>query len=1464
MKNKNIFKRTFLILILIIIPLMTTIGAAAWVLLYEERITPIYNPDSAFYYYLNGQSVTYDGDPHFPSPKDPITGLFDSTLINLEKESITWKCFRNEGTTQEPNFVIYKTGVTKPQDPGEYLIRFSDKTDQTNGGYPASDIIFTIEKPKINVQSWPSLDEMYWGEEYVFSSSNLGDTSNGSFSVVANSLRFPSDGDRSTPNLTFNVDILFTPNDISYYQTETKTTTVTVKAVAHVGNTFYATVDDAIKKTESGIIYVMLTDEGSDKAKTIGATTTNETITLATGVTLYVPYYMDTSTSPYTYNISLSETQSDPSNLQEYGELYHASAPNFADSVANNTNLKNYIIIDSDTTLSITNGATLQVTGITGSSSQGLQGHTSSLYSEIKMISGSKIDNFGLIICGGYIKEVKYNENNELIYTTYSKEVSTKPYLSEIIIRNSAEIRLPFVVSDYRGGTSTAGAYANTSAINVLGGNYTGNISPFSRYDFPNVQTRIKVIYGGFIKGYADLYTGAFKIDIPFIGEVGTDEQHNLTDIVAIGNTSDSLIQIESGTIVYCDCVPTNPGITTTSFNSRKTYISMIGTYGASLNYMLMEVNVVDTIAVTTEDVLFPVSDLFDISLSGGVYNINTGFKLLPGSSLTVNFGATLNVGSDFIVYSDFDDKAVISPKYPTKEQLGKAGADLIINGTLNINSGATFGGIVKTQGAQAKMNVNTTNLTITSKEGTGSRSGLSFVFNESNSITEKLKAYIYKNGTIDNYTTTLAQGTYYSKEGTPGNYGWYSDNATIYYNANGGTLNGSTSSGPYPTGSSGYQIKSDSIESNLIVPPIPSREHYTFAGWYLTQECNDSDVLFTWNGTKFTAKDYNMFVNTTLYAKWIPVEYTITYGNSYTFTGGSGSFSTNTNLTKFTYETANELLTKPIHENRYVFEGWYYTSDNTKLTMLNGSELVNYLSSNNVNIYAKWYPAGTETFTVNYVNERNDEIPCLESQDLIIETDASWSNYSLPNIGYNNNVTNYQYYFDGWYTTDGTLVTSLSEGLFSSSTSITLYAKWGEKYTVTLMNGESEVDSFYITPNSTFTLPSYTYPLELSSDKNYITEYVAYWNDGTNSYQGGTTSPAITSDITFNQTKTELVKYYKVTLTNYNTKVVLTITNGDLLTDTTDTKKTTYTFDNNTETAKSDVLFIKNGSSVQCVFTYYNSKYNGYELTKNGSVFKEDSSRRSTPSNPSAFTISSDIYGIGSSSGNASGGCVFSDAQILMADGSTKQVNEIKVGDMVTTWSFEEGKFVVRPVIFFEALDSVMVDKITLYFYDNTQLEIAYAQSFFDIDKLEYFSINADNVHEYVGINIMTHDNGKVSSKQIVDYKVEIVMEDVYEIITGYDYSFIYDNVLTMEPFMLYKLPFKINSDLKYDEELMKEDIEKYGLYTYDEWYMHGTEQMFDLMNVKYFKVAIEKGLYTLEYLLELYEYYFIPDNLN
>lgn len=71
-------------------------------------------------------------------------------------------------------------------------------------------------------------------------------------------------------------------------------------------------------------------------------------------------------------------------------------------------------------------------------------------------------------------------------------------------------------------------------------------------------------------------------------------------------------------------------------------------------------------------------------------------------------------------------------------------------------------------------------------------------------------------------------------------------------------------------------------------------------------------------------------------------------------------------------------------------------------------------------------------------------------------------------------------------------------------------------------------------------------------------------------------------------------------------------------------------------------------------------------------------------------------------------------------------------------------------------------------------------------------------------------------------------------------------------------------HKNMIYDKEKMNEDIAKYGLFTYEEFneLVNVSRQMFDAVNGKYLKIAIGKGMITLEDIQKLASRYsdFVP----
>ena len=69
----------------------------------------------------------------------------------------------------------------------------------------------------------------------------------------------------------------------------------------------------------------------------------------------------------------------------------------------------------------------------------------------------------------------------------------------------------------------------------------------------------------------------------------------------------------------------------------------------------------------------------------------------------------------------------------------------------------------------------------------------------------------------------------------------------------------------------------------------------------------------------------------------------------------------------------------------------------------------------------------------------------------------------------------------------------------------------------------------------------------------------------------------------------------------------------------------------------------------------------------------------------------------------------------------------------------------------------------------------------------------------------------------------------------------------------------FAYDEHLAYDAEQMAEDIETYGLYTYEDFAPYVPEEVYEIFQASYFKVAVGKGLITFDGILDLIERYLV-----
>ena len=167
-------------------------------------------------------------------------------------------------------------------------------------------------------------------------------------------------------------------------------------------------------------------------------------------------------------------------------------------------------------------------------------------------------------------------------------------------------------------------------------------------------------------------------------------------------------------------------------------------------------------------------------------------------------------------------------------------------------------------------------------------------------------------------------------------------DEYTISYNANGGT-------GTAPTSQTAVVGSAITIASNSGVPPL-AKTGFVFTGWN-----TQADGL----GTSY-APAANTFMpgsNVTLYAVWVPVDYTL----SYDLNGAAGTPPTSQTVA---YNTTTIVTSSVPTRTGYGFAGWNTAADGSGTSYASGATTAPITA--NVTLYTIWTPDEVTTTTTS------------------------------------------------------------------------------------------------------------------------------------------------------------------------------------------------------------------------------------------------------------------------------------------------------------------------------------------------------------------------------------------------------------------------------------------------------------------------------------------------------------------
>lgn len=221
--------------------------------------------------------------------------------------------------------------------------------------------------------------------------------------------------------------------------------------------------------------------------------------------------------------------------------------------------------------------------------------------------------------------------------------------------------------------------------------------------------------------------------------------------------------------------------------------------------------------------------------------------------------------------------------------------------------------------------------------------------------------------------------------------------------------LNGGTNPSDSPS-SYTYEI--------TVTLPIPAKEHYDFAGWFIDPSLTNSAG---------DAIPQNSIENKTFYAKWTPKKYTLTFDPQ----GGTCSTKTQT----YIYGEAAELKAKP-RKSHYDFVGWCYDADCKDAC----GDKIPVNKSGNYTLYAKWKLTDYKIELDKYYGEfsAGTDVPVTYTYESVIE--------KLPEPKRNG------FTFAGWYANDRLTIPVSSPAIEKgSSGNKTFYATWDRGYQVIL-----------------------------------------------------------------------------------------------------------------------------------------------------------------------------------------------------------------------------------------------------------------------------------------------------------------------------------------------------------------------------------------------------------------------------
>lgn len=638
----------------------------------------------------------------------------------------------------------------------------------------------------------------------------------------------------------------------------------------------------------------------------------------------------------------------------------------------------------------------------------------------------------------------------------------------------------------------------------------------------------------------------------------------------------------------------------------------------------------------------------------------------------------------------------------------------------------------------------------------------------------------------------------------------WKINEYDIVYNGNADDVDGGT----VPDG-----VHVEYGKTIAISDKTPTRTGYTFLGWATDKTATETEYAAGEKVKSLTERDGE---TVTLYAVWATNDYGIVFDAN----GGSGAPEGISGI-KFG-EEVQISETEPTRTG-YTFVGWARTADARTYEFKAGQTVKNLVSGANgeLKLYAVW--TANDYRIVYSANGKNaDKLPAVQNckYGASVKLDAL-----TPVCKY--------FKFDGWATAptgraEYSAGQTVSNLVSAADGTVTLYAVWSS-------------DTFEI-----------KYDANGGSGAPYNSLAVKYGSKYMNfaksqpSRTGHTFKGWSKTRITSVKNTSGHVEYtvgQTLEVSDVNALYELAYGNGGTATlyavwEVNQYKVSVKSGGKDGGSVKRDNKNIDNQYIDYGTYVYITINYNG---DKEKSLFV-DGVKCGSVKNYDFYMPAHDVTIEVNSS------CIAAGTDILLADGTTKKVEELTGKERILSWDFETGELIETAIALINSHGDDEYTTLELKYDDGESVKIIGSHGFFDVDLGEFVYIDEYNYSEYVGHAFIKLADGTLRAVRLTEAVVRDEFTCSYSVWAAKGLTCFADGMLSVGPHG-YMFGFGLFDivDMQYDKEQIDDAIAQYGISEYEEWAEYVTYGQYVAFNAKYLKIAEGMGLTSREEVIAL-----------